>query len=225
MARMTGFIFQDRYEKRLENLSDQEVGRLVRALVAYHARGETQELKGREQGAYDFIRADIDDDEARHEEKCKTYKQNQSGRKRTKGNNGQPLITIDDNGSQSLPNDINGTQNSIEVDVVVPKEYSESNEDMPFGLTEKEIHDTLEADRQIEQEAIYCGMDTSMANLDKARALAREYGLHPLLAAMRESTGAKDKWRYTKAVLKKGGMSAKAPALPNGEAPEDVNWL
>ena len=81
MARMTGFIFQDRYEKRLENLSDQEVGRLVRALVAYHARGERQELKGREQGAYDFIKADIDDDEAAHEEKCLANRRN--GGKRT----------------------------------------------------------------------------------------------------------------------------------------------
>ena len=51
---MTGFVFQDKYLKRLEKLSDQEVGRLVRALSVYHATGEEQELKGRECGYYDF---------------------------------------------------------------------------------------------------------------------------------------------------------------------------
>ena len=76
---MTGFIFQDKYLKRLEKLSDQEVGRLVRALSKYHATGEAQELKGRECGYYDFIKADIDEVEDAYAAKCEKNKKNRQG--------------------------------------------------------------------------------------------------------------------------------------------------
>jgi hypothetical protein len=74
---MTGFIFQDKYLDRLEKLSDQEVGRLVRALATYHATGEEQELKGRECGYYDFIKGDIDENEQAYQRKCNNMKREQ----------------------------------------------------------------------------------------------------------------------------------------------------
>ena len=77
MARMTGFIFQDKYLDRLAKLSDQEVGRLVRALATYHATGEEQELKGRECGYYDFIKGDIDENEQAYQRKCNNMKREQ----------------------------------------------------------------------------------------------------------------------------------------------------
>lgn len=77
MARMTGFIFQDKYLDRLAKLSDQEVGRLVRALATYHATGEEQELKGRECGYYDFIKGDIDENEQSYQRKCNNMKREQ----------------------------------------------------------------------------------------------------------------------------------------------------
>lgn len=77
MAKMTGFVFQDKYLTRLEKLSDQEVGRLVRALAMYHATGEEQELKGRECGYYDFIKADIDEIEQAYKRKCQNMKREQ----------------------------------------------------------------------------------------------------------------------------------------------------
>lgn len=76
MARLTGFIFQDKYLERLKKLSDQEVGRLVRALAVYHATGEEQELKGRECGYYDFIKGDIDEIENHYAAKCEKNRQN-----------------------------------------------------------------------------------------------------------------------------------------------------
>lgn len=76
MARMTGFVFQDKYLERIAKLSDQEVGRLVRALATYHATGIEQELKGRECGYYEFIKGDIDEIETRYAEKCEKNKQN-----------------------------------------------------------------------------------------------------------------------------------------------------
>ena len=76
MAKMTGFIFQDEYLERLAKLSDQELGRLVRALATYHATGETQDLAGRESIAYDFIKVDIDRIEEKYSAKCATNRNN-----------------------------------------------------------------------------------------------------------------------------------------------------
>ena len=76
MAKMTGFIFQDEYLERLAKLSDQELGRLVRALAIYHATGEQQELAGRESIAYDFIRVDIDRIDEKYAAKCDTNRNN-----------------------------------------------------------------------------------------------------------------------------------------------------
>ena len=76
MARMTGFVFQDEYLERTKKLSDQELGRLVRALVAYHMTGEEQELAGRESVAFDFIKVDIDRIESAYQDKCDTNRKN-----------------------------------------------------------------------------------------------------------------------------------------------------
>lgn len=73
---MTGFIFQDDYLGKVAKLSDQELGRLVRALAKYHATGEQQELAGRESVAYDFIKDDIDKAEKAYAAKCEKNRQN-----------------------------------------------------------------------------------------------------------------------------------------------------
>lgn len=96
---MTGFIFQDKYLDRLAKLSDQEVGRLVRALAQYHATGKEQELKGRECGYYDFIKADIDEIENAYAAKCEKNRQN---RVSSFVNDRQRTITNDDERPQNI---------------------------------------------------------------------------------------------------------------------------
>lgn len=96
---MTGFIFQDKYLDRLAKLSDQEVGRLVRALAQYHATGKEQELKGRECGYYDFIKADIDEIENAYAAKCEKNRQN---RVSSIVNDRQRTITNDDERPQNI---------------------------------------------------------------------------------------------------------------------------
>lgn len=64
----------DSYYDRLAKLSDQEVGRLVRALMIYHRTGEAQELTGRESVAYDFIVVDIDQAEEALNEREKDFR-------------------------------------------------------------------------------------------------------------------------------------------------------
>lgn len=66
------------YRKKCEKLSDQEIGRLFRALMEYSEFGTTQELAGRESIAFDFIAEDIDRDRAAYEQKCKVNAENGS---------------------------------------------------------------------------------------------------------------------------------------------------
>lgn len=67
------------YRKKLSKLSDQEVGRLFRALLEYGEVGVTKELTGRESVAFDFIADDIDRAKAAYEEKCETNRRNRQG--------------------------------------------------------------------------------------------------------------------------------------------------
>lgn len=64
------------YRKKLEKLSDQEVGRLVRALLEYGETGETEELTGRESIAFDFIADDINRAKVAYDERCAKNKCN-----------------------------------------------------------------------------------------------------------------------------------------------------
>lgn len=70
------FPWYNSYFKKCEKLTDQELGRLVRALSMYSVTGERQELAGRESIAFDFIADDIDRAREAYEEKCSKNKKN-----------------------------------------------------------------------------------------------------------------------------------------------------
>lgn len=116
---MTGFICQDTYLGRIAKLSDQEVGRLFRALMKYHATGETEELAGREGVAFDFIKGDIDSAEESYAQKCKQLRENRLGslrQKLTDDNRSQETRTDDINCPQMLSDDNRSQQMSLEND-------------------------------------------------------------------------------------------------------------
>jgi len=71
-----GFFCMDDYLKKTAKLTDEELGRLFRALMVYHATGESADLDGRESIAYDFIKDDIDAAAAAYQAKCDTNRQN-----------------------------------------------------------------------------------------------------------------------------------------------------
>lgn len=58
------------YLKKCEKLTDQELGRLFRAVLEYSITGERQELAGRESIAFDFIADDIDRADKAYQDKC-----------------------------------------------------------------------------------------------------------------------------------------------------------
>lgn len=79
------------YLKKIERLSDQEVGRLFRSLLKYAATGEREELAGRESIAFDFIADDIDRAEEQYAAKCARNRDNRAG---TVVNDGQRPSTV-----------------------------------------------------------------------------------------------------------------------------------
>ena len=97
---MTGFFCQDEYLAKTAKLTDEEVGRLFRALIDYHANGVIAELDGRESIAFDFIKEDIDKDEAAYAKKCKQASEN---RRKALSND-----ATDVDGGQRVLTDVNG---------------------------------------------------------------------------------------------------------------------
>jgi hypothetical protein len=73
---MSGFICHDDYLAKTAKLTDEEVGRLFRALMQYHATGEEVDVTGRESIAFDFIREDIDRTDKAYKAKCETNRAN-----------------------------------------------------------------------------------------------------------------------------------------------------
>lgn len=73
---MSGFICHDDYLQKTAKLTDEEVGRLFRCLMRYHATGILEDIDGRESIAFDFIREDIDRTEAAYRAKCEKNREN-----------------------------------------------------------------------------------------------------------------------------------------------------
>lgn len=64
------------YLKSIRNLSDAECGRLFKALLQYSAGEQLINLQGREGIAFDFICEQIDRDNEKYAERCKTNREN-----------------------------------------------------------------------------------------------------------------------------------------------------
>lgn len=70
MSKREFFPCYHSYLKKCEKLTDQELGRLFRAVLEYSITGERQELAGRESIAFDFIADDIDRANKAYQDKC-----------------------------------------------------------------------------------------------------------------------------------------------------------
>ena len=73
----------------------------------------------------------------------------------------------------------------------------------PFTVTDDEVADFLDRDRQIEEAARCWGLPCNDGNMIKARDLARDYTLPWLLRAIETAGNGKEQtWRYTEGILK-----------------------
>lgn len=101
---MTGFFCQDEYLAKLSKFTDEEVGKLFRALMEYHISGAVADLDIRGETAFDFIREDIDRAEEAYSKKCKQASENRR--------KGITLDVTDDNASQRPSTPVNGGDNN-----------------------------------------------------------------------------------------------------------------
>lgn len=185
---MTGFICQDEYLAKCAKLSDQEVGRLFRALMSYHATGIEPELAGRESIAFDFIKEDIDKTEKAYAAKCEKNRQNR-------------LTTNVDERERTITNADERHQNKK--DKEKEKEIDNSDSSARAWLSDSEVQESLERDRQIEDAARAWGLPCNEGNMIKARDWALEYSLDWLLRAIETAGNGKEQtWRYVGGILK-----------------------
>lgn len=111
------------YREKCKKLSDQELGRLFRALMEYSEAGTAPELTGRESIAFDFIADEIDRDKSAYSETCRKNREN--GAKATERY--RPLPTATERG----PEEPKGTQ----IDKVEGKRTIK--ETLPIGSAKK----------------------------------------------------------------------------------------
>ena len=88
------------YFRKCEKLSDQELGRLFRALMEYSITGEAQQLAGRESIAFDFIADDIRRAKENYDAKCQKYAEN-AAKRYADADDGMPLDAIAYDGRES----------------------------------------------------------------------------------------------------------------------------
>ena len=98
------FPFYHSYREKTRKLSDQELGRLLRALLEYSITGQRPELEGRECIAFDFIADDMDRAKYNYYLTCARNAENgkKGGRpKKTDGFNKNPPVFAETQKSQS----------------------------------------------------------------------------------------------------------------------------
>ena len=108
------------YLKCVDRLTDEEVGRLFRALIHYSATGERQDIGLRAAIAFDFIAEDIDRSKAAYSAKCTRNRENIMKRYATNDNE---LIRSNTNVYESYQEK--------------EKEESKEKEDTPKGVVNK----------------------------------------------------------------------------------------
>lgn len=75
MEKASFLIYLD-YQEQFELLTDEQAGRLIKAIIKYEKQGEIIELDGTTKMAFSFIKAQLDRDREKYQAKCKKNKEN-----------------------------------------------------------------------------------------------------------------------------------------------------
>lgn len=132
------FILYFEYKDYFEQLSVEERGELITAIFDYVVTGETKKLKGASEMAFAFIRAQIQRDLDKYEERCRVNKENgalshkgkkESLSKPSKKDQTVANGTLNDNVPETVPEDESVPETVPETESVpesVPESVSES---------------------------------------------------------------------------------------------------
>lgn len=94
---MEYFCAYHSYLSSMELLTDAEKGRLFEALLQYSATGDVPEMPGNERFVFPSLKAQIDRDAQKYEEKCVKQAQNARKRWHAVGCDGMPTMPTDAN--------------------------------------------------------------------------------------------------------------------------------
>jgi hypothetical protein len=186
-------------------LSDAEAGRLLKALLHY-ANDITDTLPGQEKLVFAMLKTQIDRDAASYQDFLD--KQRVNGKKGGRPKN--PSLYVENLKNPSLFGKTQKTQEKEKeeenINVNVNVKDARAREELPFGLTDADIHDSLTRDSQIEDAARSAGLNTSETAMLKARDFAQQYGLDTLLDAIKKTPlqAQKPSWAYVEGILKGG---------------------
>ena len=190
-----GFFCSDGYLKRTERLSDQELGRLFRACMVYHATGEVTELTGRESVAFDFIREDIDAANEKYAAKCEKNRENIQ--KRWDDTNVYDRIRTDTNEYGAIPTDTNEAKVKVKVKVKNNKDDDDDDDDDSIARAREEA-DLREAIRRAVD--LHCGRKATPAEVQQISLRARLARQAPEMASLAvqkaASNGARNLVKY-----------------------------
>ena len=75
MGEKKSFVLYNEYQKHIEKLSDEEAGKLFKALFTYCESGDVTELPPMADMAFSFMQTQIDKDTKKYEERCKKSRQ------------------------------------------------------------------------------------------------------------------------------------------------------
>ena len=113
------YIMHSTYNEHFKLLTDAELGRLIRDVNNYVENGVLPQYSNEERVlnmAFSFMKATIDIEKARYQEKCKTNKENGSKGGAPKGN--KNALKKQPNGLENNPKQPNGLENKpIDIDI------------------------------------------------------------------------------------------------------------
>lgn len=104
MADKKSFVLYTEYEENLEELPDEDLGQLFRAIFSYVNRGIVPDLSPSCKMAFSFIRKDLDRNQAKYEETCR--RRAEAGQKGglAKASNAKQKLAKASNAKQGLAN-------------------------------------------------------------------------------------------------------------------------
>jgi hypothetical protein len=182
------------------SLSDAEAGRLAKALWQYTMTGEQPNLSGAEKASFALFQFTLSQDE-NEQDNLSRIRANAGSKG---GKQKQANVAIDSFATNEQANVAIATNKNKnkEEEKEIDNNHSSARAN-PFTVSEHELAEALERDRQIEDASRAWGLPCNEGNMIKARDMAREYTLEWLLRAIETAGNGKEQtWRYVAGILK-----------------------
>ena len=120
MDKNSFLIYLD-YQEQFELLTDEQAGKLIKAIIEYEKTGKILELDGMTKMAFSFIKTQLDRDREKWQEE--KQKRSEAGKRgmskrwgKTKQDNNVTNVITEDNKNNSVKNEITNITDNVDVD-------------------------------------------------------------------------------------------------------------